>query len=401
MKKALVLALTVLMVLSLATAAFAVEVEYSGKVGVKWSNEAVDGAEGKVDGFAKDSLEAKVVLDFTEDYGDGVTAGVKTKVEAHEDQTFVFDGGGWVQLERDLFTAKASTDIDGGVGKDLGEFGIAGAPGLGLDLNLIDGLTVNTIINAGSDYNYLVKGEYADDLFSIGGGYQVSIKEFVDEDDVVLGNFNTSAIGVYGSVNPIEGLAINAEFGSRNLNTDDDDTDAATAILASAAYDLDALSAKAGLFIKSARFGAVTDADDLDEEEWRINEALRVLPAFLLAEKASDTVVFADASYQISDDFAVNGWFDYLVGSKDTAGEAVEFDDDVDRVSYKVGAAYTLGDLTLDAYYKAWVDSKVGGKATYALADGVKASFEAGYLMPKDEDLDANLVYTAKVVAEF
>lgn len=205
MKKALVLALTAFMVLSLATAAFAVEVSYEGKVAVKWGNEAVDldpdpKSEKLSDGFAKGALEAKVTIDFTKDYGDGVTAGVTTKVEAHADifedgqeegenghgvvdpdelkKEFVFDSSGWIKVERDLFTVEASTGIEEQVGRDLKEFNITKAPGVGLDLNLIDGLTLKTVLNGGSEYNYLVKGEFAQDLFTLGGGYQ----NFVDDE---------------------------------------------------------------------------------------------------------------------------------------------------------------------------------------------------------------------------
>ncbi|HHT06715.1 MAG TPA: hypothetical protein GXZ97_10675, partial [Hydrogenispora sp.] len=55
MKKALVLALTAFMVLSLATAAFAVEVTYEGEVAVTWGGEK----EGEADashGFNDDTL---------------------------------------------------------------------------------------------------------------------------------------------------------------------------------------------------------------------------------------------------------------------------------------------------------------------------------------------------------
>jgi hypothetical protein len=398
LKKALVLALTAFMVLSLATAAFAVEVTYEGEVAVTWGGEK----EGEADashGFNDDTLTAYVTVDFLEDYGDGLTAGVTTKVgigdgtDGDFDGTLNTDSSGWIKLERDLFTVQASTGIDGGIGRDFGEFGITKKAGLGLDLNVIDGLTVNTIFNGEKDaYNFLVKGEFAQDLFTLGGGFE----SFYTDTAV-----KRSALGAYGTLNLIDGLEINGEFGSRNYDTEDDDTEAATAILASAAYDLDALSAKASFLLMSQRFGAIISADDVDEEEWRINEFYRTADAVADAGKASVTVVYADASYQITDDFEVNGWFDYLLGAKDVDGEAIEFEDDDNRLSYKVGAAYTLGDLTLSAYYKAWKDSKVGGKAAYALAEGVDASFEVGYEMPEDKEADSKMSYTAKIVAAF
>jgi len=401
LKKALVLALTAFMVLSLATAAFAVEVSYEGKVAVKWSNEGVDldpdpESEKLSDGFAKDALEAKVTIDFTKDYGDGVTAGVVTIVEAHadDDNGLVFDGAGWIQLERDLFTLKASTEIDDGVGRDLGQFNIAGAPGLGLTLNLIDGLTINSVLNGGSDYNYLVKGEFAQDLFTLGGGYQNSY----NTDDTAT----QSAIGVYGTLNLIDGLAINAEYGKRDKDVDNENDDPISAILATATYDWNALSAKAGFLKQAATFESV-DADDVDDEDWRINEQARVTGK-IQDKPYNVTVLFADASYALTDALTVKGYFDYLLGVTDGPDEdelAEEDEEALEKLSYRVGAAYTLGDWTFDGWYRAYTISEIGGKATYALADGVDTSFEVGYKMYDDDNTDDKVVYTAKIEAAF
>ena len=391
MKKALVLALTVLMVLSLATAAFAVEVEYSGKVGVKWSNEAVDGAEGKVDGFAQDSLEAKVVLDFTKDYGDGVTAGVKTKTEAHGDMNkFEFDGGGWIQLERDLFTVKAATKLNDQVGKDMKEFKIEEKPGFNLKLNLIDGLTVDTILNAGSEYNYLVKGEFAQDLFTVGGGFQNNNK---DDGKV------QQAFGVYGSADIIDGLTLKAEYGNRNLDKDNESNKAISSILASAAYEVDALNVKGSFLMQDAEFKSA-HKDDI-EEVWRINGVYRW--ADDSSPRHNVNVIFADASYKLTDDFEVNGYFDYLLSVKDAEGNALPeaVEKEIEKVSYKAGAAYTIDALKLESWYRAYGDSQVAGKATYTLAEDVTTSFEVDYNMYKAENKDANVVYTAKVEAKF
>ena len=129
----------------MATAALAVEVSYEGEVEVTW------GGETDVDPSFGGDKEAKVGIDFEKDFGDGVTAGVETKLEAHADRTFEFDSDGWIQLERDLFTAKASTGINGQAARDLNEYKISEAAGLGVDLNLVEGLTINTILNAGPD----------------------------------------------------------------------------------------------------------------------------------------------------------------------------------------------------------------------------------------------------------
>jgi hypothetical protein len=368
------------MVLSLATAAFAVEVSYEGKAAVEWSGES-QGDDKVKPGFAEAAKEAKVTVDFTKDYGDGVSAGVTTIVEAHADGDLDFDSDGWIQLERDLFTAKASTEIDGGVGRDFGEFNIPGAAGVGLDLNLIEGLTINTIVNAGPDYNFLLKGEYADDLFTVGGGFQN------DTDN------KKSAIGIYGTANLIDGLTLAGEFGSRNLDTEDKDLDAITSILVTAAYELDALNAKAGLLMNDIGFASLND-DDADQE-WRLNENIR------FSGGGDVMVIFAEASYDLTDDLYVDGNFDMLLSCKDADGNDVLKDMDKEyKFSYKIGAGYTLDALTLEGWYKVYADKQVGGKANYNLADGVDASFEV--TSTKYLDVDASLLaYTAKIEAAF
>lgn len=413
MKKALVLALTVLMVLSLATAAFAVEVSYSGKVGVKFGGDS-EGDVKNGPAFDKDALEAKVEIDFTKDFGDGVTAGVKTKVEAHSDiyedqeegedghgdvefedfkKEFVFDGDGWIQVERDLFTVKAATGIDDQVGRDLKENAIAKKAGVSLKLNLIDGLTVNTVLNGGDKFNYVLKGEYADDLFTVGGGFQNS-------DEV------KQAFGFYGTLNVIDGLTINAEYGSRDFDTKDKE-DALTAIFATADYELDALTAKAGLLMQDVGFVSVS-ADDVDNEEWRINEQFRaaglgaVLPeGELLPVVYAGTVLFADASYQLTEDFAVNGYFDYLLSAKNGLGKDLSKDaeKELEKLSYKVGASYTFDALKLEGWFKGYVATQFGGKATYTLAEDVTTSFEVTSTKANDDAKDSKLAYTAKIEA--
>lgn len=398
MKKALVLALTVLMVLSLATAAFAVEVTYEGKVGVKFGGDS-KGDDKNGPAFGEDALEAKVVVDLKKDYGEGVTAGVKTKTEAHGDKNkFEFDGAGWIQVEKDLFTVKAATKLNDQAGRDLKENTIAEKPGVSLKLNLIEGLTVNAVVNEGKDFNYVLKGEYADDLFTVGGGFQNSEKV-------------KQGFAVYGTLNVIDGLTLKGEFGSRDDNKDDDKK-AATGILATADYTLDALTAKAGFLMQDKGFGASFSKDDLNDEGWRINETIRstkfddkfgdwnaqFVKYFNNSEKVA--VIFADASYKVTDALEVNGYFDYLVSAKDADDKDVE---DLDKLSYKAGLAYTFDALKLEGWYKAYVGNEFGGKATYTLVSGVDTSFQVTYGKDDkdndDDDEDGKIAYTAKIVA--
>ena len=362
MKKALVLALSVFMVLALATAAFAAEVTYEGKVEVKWGGRTDDDPS-----FRDEKKEAKVFLDFTKDYGDGVTAGVKTKIENDADQV-EWDGSGWVKLERDLFTVQASTGINGGVGKDFGKFDITEAAGLGLDLNLVDGLTINTIVNAGPKYKFLVKGEFAQDLFTIGGGYQNdAVKE-------------KTAFGAYATLNVIDGLTIKGEFGNRKAG----DADGATAILASVGYE-GLLNATASFYTVKKAFDSIIDKAD----GFLARDKARFKPAY------DFSVIFVDAAYNVTDALAIDGSFDYILSVKEGDDDVEDFED---KLSYKLGATYTFDAFKLEGWYKAYVGSEIGGKATYTLADGVETSFEVK-TSKANKDADNVLAYTLLISA--
>ena len=411
MKKALILALTVLTVLCMATAALAIEVSHEGLVEVKWGG-YIQGDDKPQPGFEIGDFEAKLTVDFLKDYGDGVTAGVKTKIQAHGDldpltkhptnddgdliREFAFDGAGWIQVDRDLFTLKAATKINDQVGRDFKEYKISNLPGLKLNLKLIDGLTAYTIVNAGGNanngrYNYLAKAEFVEDLFTVGGGIQA---------DAVK---DKSGFGVYGTANVIDGLTIDAEFGSRNTDTADENNKAITAIMAGAGYKEGAIDAKASFLMQDSGFKSLCD-DDADQG-WRINEAYRFLTGDPLEDYNHDVmIVFAKASYKITDDFEVNGNFDYLLSVKDADGkdlpEATE--DALTKISYKAGAAYTIDALKLEGWYKAYVGNEVGAKATYTLADGVDTSLKVGFGKKDKDDKneEAKLSYTALIKAK-
>lgn len=393
MKKALALALTAFMVLSLATAAFAVEVSYEGKVEVKWTGKTEEDP-----GFESGDYEAFVNIDLAEDFGNGVSAGAKIKIDPtaktkvqdiyNEDDdkweeegevasvdAVKLDGAGWIKVERDLFALTAKTGIDGGVGKAFGEYPISEKPGLGLDLFLIDGLTINSIVNGGGKdggYNFLVKGEYAADLFSIGGGFQ---------NDTTA---EKTAFGVYGSADLIDGLTLNVEFGNRK----EGDADAATAILASASYD-GLLNATASFYTVKKAFDSIISEDDKDE--FLARDEARVNPQY------DYSVIFVDASYGVTDALTIDGSLDYILAAKDENDKDVDLDD---KLSYKVGAAYTFDAFKVEGWYKAFKNSQVGGKATYTLAEGVATSFEVTSSKDKDAD-DSVLEYTLLFSAAF
>lgn len=430
MKKALILALTVLTVLCMATAALAVEVSYEGEVAVKWGNNIdntpdvvqkkdADGKyvyddEGnpvfedtdKKTGFAQDSLEAAIKVNFLKDFGDGVTAGVKTRVRVHKDEHANFDGGGWVQLERDLFTAKAATKIKGNAAKDLGgEYDLGEFAGIGVDLRPIEGLTINTVLNAGTKYGYVVKGEFAQDLFTVGAGYQGEKLGTKIETELLTADLtgDKTALAVYGTANVIEPLTLGAEYAMRKIAYTDEavlggakELDA-KAILANAAYKDDAIDASASFLMQDAGFLTLaTDDDDYDKYLLRHD-----VKSGKFSPKYDYMIVFADAAYKVTDDFEINGKFDYMLSAKDGDTDLTDAQEDaLTKISYKAGVAYTLDALKLEGWYKAYIANEVGAKATYALADGVDASFKVAYgKADKDSKDDGKVSYTAMVKA--
>ncbi|MBA2133777.1 hypothetical protein [Capillibacterium thermochitinicola] len=386
MKKALVLALSVFMVLALATAAFAAEVSYSGKVQVKWAGET-----DVEPGFAAGDLEAGVTIDFTKDYGDGVTAGVTTKIQAHGDSVkeFDFDGAGWIKLDYDILAVTAKTEIDGNAANDLAaEWGLAGAPGVQVDVTAIDGLAITGLINAGPTYNFLTKAEYSADALALGAGFQkhgladdAYIEAELDEEgEVVFKNTVKDAFAIWGSYEVIDGLTIAGEFASRTENykikKEDEDRfkkpEAMNAILVKASYEGGGLTVDAAFLNQD--LGFVTQNED-DADDFLARDFMK-LGGF------EGNVLYVDASYALTDALKVSGAFDYVLSAKVGKADVLKnfkdlFDEDF-ALSYKVAADYDLTEeIALGAWYKGYgYASEFGGKAVYTFAEGVTGTLE-------------------------
>lgn len=417
MKKALVLALTVLMVLSLATAAFAVEVSYEGKVQVKWANDPAKAVEDYSTSFNKGDLEAKLFWDFTEEFNDNISAGLKVKTELtdpYEKGLTLEDTKGWIKFDYDVLAATASTHIGGEAGKDFGQCGIGDAAGVEVVAKLVDGFTVTGIVNKGGaeGYGLVLKGAYEADLFTLGGGFQLWDGR-PDTKDAKADN----AFGVYGTINIIDNLTAKAEFGSRTLNDEANgwDADAITGILAGAKYDDSVLMIDAN-FLKLDQGFDIIDFDD-DADEWLLRDYVKnqndddgIADTF---GKAS--VIYVDASYAITDSLKVLGSFDYLLSHEVNEEDVMKDTEDAKlNLSYKVGLESQLTDkLKAEGWYKAFgktvdqnddfkeVDAtQFGAKATYTFVENVEGSFEITYGSRWDEEL-VGLRYTAMVSASF
>lgn len=423
MKKALVLALTAFMVLSLATAAFAVEVSYEGKVQVKWANDPAKAVEDYSTSFNKGDLEAKLFWDFTEEFNDNISAGLKVKTELtdpYEKGLTLEDTKGWIKFDYDVLAATASTHIGGEAGKDFGQCGIGDAAGVEVVAKLVDGFTATGIVNKGGaeGYGLVLKGAYEADLFTLGGGFQLW-----DGQPAIKDAKADNAFGVYGTFNIIDNLTAKAEFGSRTLNDAANgwDADAITGILAGAKYDDSVLMIDANFLKLDQGFDIINFADDADK--WLLRDYVKNQNLEKNDDEevtgvpfgATASVIYVDASYAITDSIKVLGSFDYLLSAEEDGKDVMkDFEDLKMNLSYKVGLESQLTDkLKAEGWYKAFgktvdqnddfkeVDAtQFGAKATYTFVENVEGSFEVTY-GTSIEDALVGLRYTAMVSASF
>jgi hypothetical protein len=213
---------------------------------------------------------------------------------------------------------------------------------------------------------------------------------------VLYADVTKSALAAYGTFNVIEPLTIGAEYGMRKLSSKELDADLealkednfVTAILANAAYKDDAIDASASFLMSDEGFVYLDYADDGDE--FLARDTVRGI------SDNNYMVIFTDASYKVTDAIGVNGAFDFILSAKDADDKDVELDD---KMSYKVGADYTLDALKFEGWYKAYIGYEVGGKATYTLADGVDASLKVTSGKADKDDKDSKLAYTALIKA--
>ena len=354
MKKTLIILLSVLTLVFMASSVLAADLNASGKVEVKWAGSSADGDEAK---FQGEKQEATLEMDVTKEYDDVASAGLKIKAKLHEDEILKIDGDGWIKLDYDLYVVTAKTGIDGSASKDLGEYELTKAAGVQVDVNAIEGLTLTGLINGGSKYNFLAKAEYSADALTIGGGIQKN-----GEDG---GN---DAMGVWGSYEIMEGLTASAEYASRTVSGSD--AEAKTAILVKGAYAADALTVDAA-FMTQDESVVTTDNDD----KWKARDYFQSKEDWAFNPEGS--IVYVDASYALTDDLKVNGSLDYIL-SAETDGVDYFIANEDAQMSYKVGANYTLTEkIGLEGWFKGYnKGTQFGGKGVYTFADGLTGTLE-------------------------
>lgn len=386
MKKLLVLALSVLTVIFMASAVMAASTTYAGKVEVKYTNDSLKGFDGK--------QEASFTVDFTKDFGDGVTAGTKVKVEAGKttgslDETkdlkdwnndgdkldtdvklltsdaVKFDTDGFIKFDRALYDLTLKTGIDASPCNDFADGQkIAKNVGMQLDLTPGQGLTATFVANDSDmtkDLNYVAKAAYTADNMKFGAGY-ASTKVF-----------DVWASAAFGQ------LTAGVEYAGNDQSQN--------ALLAKAGYTAGALSVN-GSFLQQKKFKTAGDDTSIYGEDASDNEKLSAAAKFRREANVEGSLIGVDASYKLSDVTTVGAIVQLLNDVK-----YQNFDGKDVSNSIKVSVSNKLTDkLTVEGYYRTFIDEKYGVKATYTVANGVTSSLDVGQ---KNKDM----VYTATFTA--
>lgn len=400
MKKLLVVLLALTFVVAMATAAFAVTTtSVDGKVEITLNN--TDQLGGSVDG--------KISFDLMKDYGEGYSAGLKIKltpgdnvdvldttvptpvvVSVDKASSVAYDGAGWIEMKKDLYTLTLKTDINASVGNDLSGFcDLTSGPGLQIvSSSLMEGLTVTGVVNEKNlFYNVNLKAVYAVDPLTVGFGYQTN---GVAEGAAKAAN---DALGVWGSYKVGDTLTVGAEFNSRpNLGNPVNSTVGASSVLVKASYTADPLTVNGSFTTKTYGFSVKDPAKyNADADKYSIAEI------YDYANLIEGYLVKVDATYKVSDPFSVNGNVQYL------GGKIAGFDINQNQISYKLGATYKVSDkLSTEGWYKAIGDTaplpntQLGAKATYTFVDGLVGSLELDSNSANNVSTNA---YTAKITA--
>lgn len=348
MKKVLVLVLSLVFVVAMASVTFAVATtSVDGEVYVEWTNTA-----------AFDGYEAGYInFDLTKDFGEGFKAGVgidaDPSVVFNAGNEVYFDCAGWIEWTQEMFVATASTSIDGNASKyDLGGgWDLTAAPGVKVvSTALMEGLTGTFIVNDGSvDYNFLLKADYVGEALGAGFGYQAG----------------PDAMYVWGSYKVMDSLTVNGEYGMR--------TDL-SAMEVAVAYSADPLTANAK-FIMTTADGYVF-----------VDEAYENVYNAFGEDGVQGSIVVADATYKLSDAISVNGAFGYAM---------VDTWADNQLMSFEVGATDKLSDkLTVEGSLTSYADVMIIDVcATYTFVEGLVGTLEVV------NETNADTTFTASIDA--
>jgi hypothetical protein len=372
-KKLLVVALSVVMVLAFAAFAMAdATTTLVGNVNAEYNTiDAINNGYGDV--WAE--------FDLTKDFTEGWTGGLKFRVQPGKTVEVVtptgtatvqtadavkFEGDGWIKYAADMWNVKFATGGSFGAGVDLNApDAIIGGQisGKNVEFNIIpmEGFTGTLYVTdqgavTKQTYDLGVKAVYDMSPLKVGVGYSSNTYGTTASDDV-------TTMGVFGSYKLLEdALTVGAEYQTRTYPSPLDDPAVGMKVYAS--YSKDALTAGLSYITRTAMFYTKNDKSG---ELWSLadrfmDETLMVDPTVTnpYTDLTSTRYLMSiNVAYKVTDAITVGA----VIDTTDMKYNGVASDGTVltDVTSgYKVYVSdQIVPDLTLEAGYQSFLDTKV------------------------------------------
>jgi hypothetical protein len=387
-KKLLVVALSVVMVLAFAAFAMA-----DGKTTLVGN---VNAEYNTINNINNGYGDVWAEFDLTKDFTEGWTGGLKFRAQPGKTTTLKvlvldpitglpvekeityqngdavkFEGDGWIKYAADMWNVKFATGGSFGAGADLnapdadgGQVG--GQPNVEANVIPMEGLTLTLFLNEQADattatgtdcvFNYGFKGVYDLSPLKVGVGYS-GLNNGTTADD------NVTTMGVFGSYKLMEdALTVGAEYQSRTYPSPLDDPAVGMKVYAS--YSKDALTAGLSYITRTAMFYT---KNDKSAEAWSLADRFMDKSLGLdgtvtnpYADLTSTRYLMSiSASYKVTEAITVGAVIDTTdvkYNGVDSTGKALT---DVTS-GYKVYVTdQIVPDLSLEAGYQSFLDSKV------------------------------------------
>ncbi|HEX3043556.1 MAG TPA: hypothetical protein VHY08_02280 [Bacillota bacterium] len=394
----MLLALTFVVAISAVT--FAVTTtSVDGKV--EWTYDSADQFGGSDDG--------KVILDLGKDFGEGYSAGLKIKLSPNENvdvldttpatvsvdkaDSVKFDGNGWIQMVKDLYTIKFQTGgLGGNSANELGVgYDMDGQAGLQVTSDkLMEGLALTLVLNdkrydnpgpeVDNDfYQYLMKAVYTADPLTVGFGYQA---HSVPTETVPDSKMN-DMMALWAGYKLSDALSFGFEYASRpnldGLDTDGNVVEGSTGIRVKADYTAGALTVNGKVQIQTGAFFNM-DPDDIGTTSawnyFQFGQKIGTGSDPKDGSGVSGTAIKVDGSYKLTDALTAGATVEMIMDGAFT-GTGVELTDK-QLMSYKLSVTDQMSEqLKLEGWYAGYGDiSEIGGKASYNFVAGLEGSLE-------------------------
>jgi hypothetical protein len=400
-KKLLVVLLALTFVVAISAVTFAVTTSsFDGKV--EWTLTSGDQFGGSDDG--------KISFDLGKDFGEGYSAGLKVKLlpasgdNADEVQ---YDGNGWIQMVKDMYTVKFQTGgLGGNAANELGVgYDMNGNPGMQIDSSaLMEGLALTLVLNdqdrtpgpgeSKNFYNYLMKAVYSADPLTLGFGYQAHTLPAAD----VATSTENDMMALWAGYKLSDALSFGFEYASRpnldGVDVDGNVVEGSTGIRLKADYTADALTVNGKVQIQTGAFFNM-DPDDIGSTSaWNYFQFGQKVGAGSDPKDGSGvsgTAIKVDASYKLTDALTAGATVEMIMAGAVIGTTGVELADD-QLMSYKLSVTDQMSEqLKLEGWYAGYGDNgEIGGKASYTFVAGLEGSLELKSVTDGVEDADGN-----------